>query len=269
MEELFFFHLIKKYTIRKVYLGDINNELILTWKIVKHYPEDLIHVLKAFELVFLRKSFEERKDYYYYVREEFNNNLKNFDYNNLGNEQVFRAAQMIFLNRTCFNGLYRVNKSGKFNVPVGRYKNPSICDEKNLLSVSKKLEDIDIVCADYSKCKKYIKKNSFIYLDPPYLPIKKTSFTSYDSTGFGVKEQIELSNFCKEIDEEEAYFLLSNSDPKNEDSSCDFFKKYYCRLKLKHCEYRRIEVRRSINSNGKKRGPINELLIFNYDPSVK
>ena len=259
-----FFHLVDKYTINNVYLGDINKELILTWRIVQNKPDDLISNLGEFSDKYLESSLECRKKLYYDTRDEFNNNLDDFDYDKLGNEQILRASQMIFLNRTCFNGLYRVNKSGKFNVPMGRYKNPKICDEDNIIKVHNILKDVNIFCEDYSSSLEKIDNNSFFYLDPPYLPIEKNSFTSYDSSGFGVKEQIELSEFCKKLDDNGAKFILSNSDPKNKDPSCNFFKDTYGNLGLGVCNHKKIEVRRSINSNGQKRGPINELLIYNF-----
>ena len=259
-----FFHLFKEYQIMNVYLGDINKELILTWKIVQNRHKKLISKLKLIEEEYLDLSQECRKEKYYDVREDFNKKLKGFNYDKLGDKQILRASQMIFLNKTCFNGLYRVNKSGEFNVPMGKYKNPLICDEENILKVNEALEGVNIVCEDYSQSSVPIKKNSFYYLDPPYLPIKKTSFTNYDSSGFGVTEQFELSDFCKKLDDNDAKFILSNSDPKNYDDSCDFFKDTYGNLGLKTCNHKKIEVRRSINSNGRKRGPINELLIYNY-----
>ena len=169
---------------------------------------------------------------------------------------------MIFLNRTCFNGLYRVNKDGKFNVPIGTYKNPLICDKNNLRKVSEVLKDVKLVCNDYSSAEDEIDENSFVYLDPLYLPIKENSFTNYDSKGFGIKEQIELSDFCKNIHKKHAKFLLSNSDPKNTENE-DFFIKHYD-LNIGPFKYQKIDVRRSINRDKNKRGPIKELLIYNY-----
>lgn len=259
-----FFYLVNKYEIKKAYLGDINKELILTYCVVKNKPKNLISKLKFYSEEFLSMDLEYRKEYYYNIRKEFNDNLENFDYENFSKEHIERASQMIFLNRTCFNGLYRVNKSGKFNVPMGNYKNPLICDESNILNVSKVLKGVTIVCDDYSKSKDFIDDNSFVYLDPPYLPIKKDSFTSYSSEGFGLAEQIELSKFCKSIDDMGAKFILSNSDPKNHDPSNDFFEETYGNLNLGNFGYKRIDVRRSINSNGDKRGSIKELLLYNY-----
>ena len=259
-----FFYLSSQFKIKNVYLSDINKELILTFNVVKNKPKKLISELEPFEDDFLQLSPELRKEFYYDVRDKFNESLENFDYDNFSEEHIIRASQMIFLNRTCFNGLYRVNKSGKFNVPIGKYKNPLICDKENLLKVSNVLKKVNVFCGDYSESEEFIDENSFVYLDPPYLPIKKNSFTSYNSDGFGVKEQIELSQFCKRIDDIGAKFILSNSDPKNYDPSCNFFEETYGNLNLKEFGHNRIKVRRSINSKGNKRGPIKELLIYNY-----
>lgn len=260
-----FFHLLEKgYKFNNVYLGDINKELILTWKVIQDKPYELIDNLQKFSNKFKRYSPECQKKYYYNTRDAFNESLEGFNYDELSDEQILRASQMIFLNKTCFNGLYRVNRSGKFNVPMGKYKNPLICDKDNILKVHEVLNGVNIYCQDYSKFLDDIDENSFVYLDPPYLPIKKTSFTNYDSSGFGVKEQIELSKFCESVDEKRAKFILSNSDPKNYDPNCNFFKDYYGILDLKVCNHKKIMVRRSINSKGNKRGPINELLIYNF-----
>lgn len=250
-----FFHLASKYDIKYAYLGDINKDLILTYYAVQKSPEKLIDELQILSDGFLPLSFDERKEYYYKVRDEFNNTSEDFD-------KIKRASQMIFLNRTCFNGLYRVNKDGKFNVPIGTYKNPLICDKNNLRNVSEVLKDVKLVCNDYSSAEDEIDENSFVYLDPPYLPIKENSFTNYDSKGFGIKEQIELSDFCKNIHKQHAKFLLSNSDPKNTENE-DFFIKHYD-LNNGPFKYKKIDVRRSINRDKNKRGPIKELLIYNY-----
>ena len=259
-----FFYLFNNYEIKEAYLYDINKELILTYNVIKNHPKKLISNLKVLANEYLPLSDESRKEYYYNVRREFNGNLENFDYLNFSNEHILRASQMIFLNKTCFNGLYRVNKCGKFNVPMGRYKNPLICDETNILKVSNVLKNVCIVCDDYSVSEELIDNNSFIYLDPPYFPIKQNSFTKYNSDDFGVYEQIELSKFCKKIDDMDGKFLLSNSDPKNIDSTLDFFEKTYNNLNLKNFSFKRIDAKRSINSDGGKRGSVKELLIYNY-----
>jgi len=259
-----FFHLFNKYELKNIYLGDINKDLMLTYNVVKKSPKKLISRLNFFANEFLQLSDELRKEYYYDVRKSFNEYVTIFDYENFSKDHILRASQMIFLNKTCFNGLYRVNMEGEFNVPMGKYKNPLICDKDNIINVSKALKKVKLVCDDYFKSKDFIGNDSFFYLDPPYLPIKKNSFTNYTYDGFGIDQQIRLSKFCKEIDDKNAKFILSNSDPKNEDPSCYFFEDTYKKLCLKNLNMMSIDAKRSINSNGKKRGPIKELLIFNY-----
>ena len=168
-----------------------------------------------------------------------------------------RAAQMIFLNKTCFNGLYRLNRKGEFNVPFGKYEKPKFYDEENLKNVSKVLQKAIIKVADFSNLKEEVSQNAFIYFDPPYRPISKTSsFTTY--TGkmvFNDKHQIRLSQTFKELGKQNK-LMLSNSDPKNTNPNDDFFEKHYNGFKIN-----RVLAGRAINSVGSKRGKINELLI--------
>lgn len=167
---------------------------------------------------------------------------------------------MIFLNKTCFNGLYRVNKSGYFNVPMGSYKNPLICDENNLRAVSRKLQKVTIMCGDYKKLINLIGENTFVYFDPPYKPLTNTAnFTSYTENSFDDEKQIELSDFINEIHKKGAKILLSNSDPKNSNPEDDFFDILYSAYKIK-----RVDASRMINCSGKSRGKIKELLISNF-----
>ena len=224
------------------------------YKIIKEKVQELINELKIFEDEFLVKVKEDRKEYYYVKREQFNKlKLEN------DNEEVRYAALMIFLNRTCFNGLYRVNKKGLFNVPMGDYKNPKICDEENLINISKKLKNVDIIYGDYKKSYDFVDENTFVYFDPPYRPLNQTSsFTSYTEYTFGDKEQIELSEYFKLLNEKGAKLLLSNSDPKNENIEDNFFDDLY-----KEFDINRIEASRAINSNGGKRGKITEILVNN------
>ena len=257
-----FFHLINNYEIKCVYLGDVNKELMLTYNVVKKDPESLISHLKSFSDDFLPLDTDERKEYYYNIRDEYNQDIEDFDYNSISDEHILRASQMIFLNKTCFNGLYRVNKDGKFNVPIGRYKKPLICDEINIMNVSKALKGVKLRCYDYNHSEKYIDDKSFVYLDPPYLPVKKDSFTSYDSTGFGVAEQIGLSEYCKSIDRKNAKFILSNS---HSEDNIEFFDEHYgLKLDPPLFNFDTIEVKRFINSDGSNRSSVKELLIYNY-----
>jgi DNA adenine methylase len=169
-------------------------------------------------------------------------------------------AKLIFLNKTCFNGLYRVNSKNEFNVPFGDYKNPKICDEKNLVAVSGVLQKAEIICGDFAKSKKYMNERTFVYLDPPYRPLNRTaSFTSYSKDSFSEDDQIRLAGFCKEIKQIGAKFLLSNSDPKNEDRKDHFFENNF-----KGFDICRIKASRMINCRGCGRGQINELIIANY-----
>ena len=172
------------------------------------------------------------------------------------------AAKLIFLNKTCFNGLYRVNKKGLFNVPFGRYKNPKICDTDNLKNVSILLKNAVIKCGDFEKSLKYMGEHTFVYFDPPYRPLSKTaSFTSYSKDSFSEDDQKRLAEFCRQIDKAGSYFLLSNSDPHNEDKNDDFFDKWY---KNYGFNIGKVKASRVINCKASGRGQINELLITNY-----
>ena len=168
---------------------------------------------------------------------------------------------MIFLNKTCFNGLYRVNKKGEFNVPMGAYKKPLICDRENLTRISKRIKNIKIVCGDFEKSLNFIDENTFVYFDPPYRPLTTTSaFTSYNENLFLDDEQIKLSEYFSKVSEKGAKALLSNSDPKNVDKDDNFFDELY-----KNYNINRVNAARMINSNASKRGEIKELLISNFE----
>lgn len=259
-----FFYLICKFEIKHVYLSDINKDLILTYNVIKKRPAKLINSLIDFSTKF-PKDDKLRRKYYEDIRDDFNDSLDSFDYNTFSDDHILRASQMIFLNKTCFNGLYRVNKSGKFNVPMGKYKNPAICDESNIWCAHKVLKKVDkICCIDYFEIYKQVDQNSFIYLDPPYLPIKKTSFTNYTSESFGITEQERLSGFCQEIKDEGAKFMLSNSKPTSSEFS-NFFNEQYKKSDFDKLTIDTIrDAKRYINSNGKKRSNIQEILIYNY-----
>jgi len=167
------------------------------------------------------------------------------------------AALFIFLNRTCFNGLYRVNAKGEYNVPMGIYKNPNICDEDNLRKVAKALDRVTIKCADYKESASFIDKHTFVYFDPPYRPLPSSvSFTAYTERDFDDEHQIELGYYIKKLTERGVYVLASNSDPKNTDPEDNFFDELYSGMKIK-----RIYASRMINSNASARGRISELLI--------
>jgi DNA adenine methylase len=250
------FDVLSRYALEEIYISDINRELIAAYTAIRDYTEEMIDILKKLESQYLSANAEARKEIYYAGRDRFNV-LKASDNESSGNESTELAALFVFLNRTCFNGLYRVNSHGSFNVPQGNYKNPTICDEQNLLAVSEALRNVTIVCADYKDSRRFIGENTFAYFDPPYRPLTATaSFTSYAEGGFGDKEQAELARFIDEMSGRGAYIVASNSDPKNTDEADDFFDRLYSQHNIS-----RISANRAINSVGSSRGKISELLI--------
>lgn len=247
------FDVLSNYHLKEIYISDINNELILTYKIIRDNIEELIGVLKFLETKYLTANDELRKEIYYLNRQRFNNLLA------IGNNSAELAALFIFLNKTCFNGLYRVNSKGFFNVPQGKYKKPLICDENNLRNVSNKLDGVNIICGDYKKANCFIDKKTFAYFDPPYRPLTATSnFTAYSTNGFNDKEQQELAQFIDKMNKRGAYIIASNSDPQNYSCQDDFFEKLYSQYNIT-----KINACRSINSVSSSRGKITELLIYN------
>lgn len=250
------FDILSKYDLDEVYISDINAELINTYRVIRDNIDDLIEILSAMQNDFIPLDTEHRKGYYLNKRSRFNELKVNGD----KNINLEKAALMIFLNKTCFNGLYRVNKKGLFNVPMGAYKNPMICDENNLKAVSEKLQRVTIVCGDYRKSADFIDENTFAYFDPPYRPITDTaSFTAYTENLFDDEEQIELARFVDAMHRKGAKVVISNSDPKNSNTEDDFFDNIYSAHKIK-----RVEATRMINCNREARGKIKELLISNF-----
>ena len=249
------FDILSKYKLDEVYMSDKNLELINTYKSIRDNVDILIKSLKEMEEQYIPLNNEDRKIYYYEKREEYNSLKINSEVNN-----IEKAILFIFLNKTCFNGLYRVNKKGKFNVPMGAYKKPKICDEENLKNVSLTLRNVKIVYADYKESEKFIDDKTFVYIDPPYRPLNITSsFTSYTENDFNDKEQIELAEYINVLNKKGAKIVISNSDPKNNDIDDNFFDKLY-----KNYNINRVKATRMLNSNASLRGAINELLITNY-----
>ena len=249
------FDILNRLQPKKVLINDINKELINTYKQIRDNCESLIVQLSEIQSRYKSQSLEENKAYFYEKRERYNELKVNDD----DAENLEKAVLFIFLNKTCFNGLYRVNSKGLFNVPFNNAKNPLLCDEENLSACSALLQNVEMLIGDYKQCKKFIDKKTFVYIDPPYRPLTQTSaFTSYSENEFADKEQIELGKFINEISNEGAIVLASNSDPKNADKNDDFFDKLYANFKIQ-----RVSASRMINSNAKKRGAINELLISN------
>ncbi|MFN4075840.1 MAG: DNA adenine methylase [Cloacibacterium sp.] len=238
--------------IEKAIINDINADLTNTYKVISHSPFELISILNQFQNEYhsLEDNSEIKKEYYLEKRENFNS--RKFS-------NTEQAAFFIFLNRTCFNGLYRVNKNNFFNVPIGSYKKPTICDAENILAVSESLKKVEILTGDYQQTLDFAERSALFYFDPPYKPLSKTSsFNSYSKDNFNDDEQIRLRDFCKKLDSLNHYWILSNSDLKGKDINDNFFDDLYSDFNIQ-----RVEAKRSINANPEKRGKLTELLITN------
>lgn len=232
-----FFNLQPKHGI----INDYNTELINVYQVIKDFPEELIEDLG--------RHINE-PDYYYHIR---NIDREPQEFAKL--TRVQRASRIIYLNKTCYNGLYRVNNAGEFNVPFGGYKNPNIINSPTIKAVSKYLnkEDIQIMNVDYAVALAMADNKSFVYLDPPYHPIStSSSFTGYIQGGWNEEEQIRLRDVCNELTERRVKFLLSNSD-------CAFIRDIYQDYRIET-----VQAIRAINSDGGKRGAVNEVLVRNY-----
>lgn len=222
-------------------INDFNEELINVYQVIKNNLDELVADLK---------KHKNEADYFYSIRSLDRNGA----FKKLTNVQ--RASRIIFLNKTCFNGLYRVNNAGEFNSPFGRYKNPNIVNEPTLKAVNKFLNsnNIEIISGDYSEILKKADKKCFVYLDPPYHPISESSnFTGYVQGGWNIYDQIDLKTACDELHKKGVKFLLSNS-------SADFIKDLYKDYKITI-----VKANRAINSNGADRGEVDEVLIRNYE----
>ncbi len=236
--------------IEQAVINDINRELICTYSVIKNKVEELIDVLAGYQAAYQALDEDDRKDYFLEKRNRYNEHPES---------DVETAALFIFLNRTCFNGLYRVNSKGAFNVPFGRYANPKICDAETLRADSELLKRVTILCGDFAQTEEYADEHSVFYFDPPYKPITETSsFTSYSKEGFDDEEQIRLRDFCNRITEKKALFVASNSDPAKDTASGNFFDNIYQRFSIK-----RVSAARMINANAAGRGKLSEIMITN------
>lgn len=244
------FWILQTYpNIKRAIINDINTELICTYRIIKSEVDNLINLLTVIQNQYTSLSSEERRKYFLEKRKLYNSKISS---------ELETAALFIFLNKTCFNGLYRVNSKGEFNVPHGKYANPKICDKENLVAVSNILQKVEILCGDFEGTEIYAGKNSIFYLDPPYKPLSETSsFTSYTKNGFNDAEQVRLRDFCARISEKKTHFIASNSDPK-ETTGVSFFEQIYRQFKIK-----RVFATRLINANSDNRGLVSEIMISN------
>jgi len=235
------FHILSEQHDQKCSISDLNSDLVLTYTTIRDKPEELISSLKTHAKNYQKDS----KSYYYSIRESNPRSA------------IEKTSRLLFLNRTCFNGLYRVNSKGKFNVPLGKYTNPNIVNEDNIRSVSHVLQSkkISINCRDFESVLENSKKGDLVYFDPPYQPVSDTSnFTSYTHKSFTIKDLKRLAKLCFDLDSKECKVMLSNSDsPEVEDM-----------FREKQWKIQKIEANRSINSNSKKRTGHYELLIKNY-----
>lgn len=250
-----FFWMMNNYPfVERAVINDINTDLTESYRIIRDSLDDLIEILEEYQaeyhLIFHNK--ESAKEYYYEKREQFNSRESS---------ALEQAALFIFLNRTCFNGLYRVNRKNEFNVPIGRSSSPpTICDSTNLKSVSKVLDRTIILNTDFTETLNYVQDNSFFYFDPPYKPLNQTSsFNSYAKDEFDDNEQIRLRDFCSRLNDLGYNWILSNSDLKNIDSGNEFFDDLYFEYRIE-----RVYATRMINSRSDKRGKLTELLISNF-----
>lgn len=227
---------------KKAIVNDINTELINLYKVIKNNID---------ELIFDLKKHKNEKEYYYQIR-ELDRDKRVYD----SLTDVQKASRTLYLNKTCYNGLFRVNRAGEFNTPFGNYKNPNIVNEDTLRAVNEYFNkaDIKFLCTDFEESLRGIRKGSFVYLDPPYNPVSITAnFTSYDKSGFDKNEQIRLKKTCDWLNKKGVKFLLSNSKT---DFILDLYKEYKIEI---------IQAKRPINSKPDRRGEVDEVLVRNYD----
>ena len=249
------FDVLQTFHPQEVLINDINPELINLYENIRDNCEQLIQLLNQFQTEYQLTPEAARQNLYLGKRATYNHFIteENPDHN------LEKAALFIYLNKTCFNGLYRVNRNGLFNVPFNHAKNPLICDAVNIRECSQLLQNVQMHVGDYSFCRDFIDENTFVYLDPPYRPLtESSSFTSYNENGFTDLQQIELGNFITEIANIGALIVASNSDPHNANEEDEFFDNLYADFNIE-----RVQASRMINSNARRRGPINELLISN------
>ena len=254
---MLFFMLRNYRNIKKAVINDINVHLINAYKAIRDTPSELIAALSNIQETYAKlPNLESKKEYFLDIRKKFNNE-------DLG--RVDDAALLIFLNRTCFNGLYRENSKGEFNVPFGQYYNPLICDENTILANNELLQNVLILNGDFSQTMEYAGENTFVYLDPPYRPLDTTScFNSYSKEPFDDNEQIRLKVFIDSLDKKGCCIMLSNSDGHSRNENDVFFDQLYSKYLIE-----RVSASRAINANPTKRGKLSELLIRNYDEGIE
>ena len=252
------FYMLQHYpNINHAIINDINPDLTTCYRTVRDNPKELIASLQDIENTYLSLNTEEaRKEFFMVVRNRYNE--KNLD-------PIENTTKFFFLNKTCFNGLYRVNKKGLFNVPFGRYSNPTICNPETILKDSELLQRVEILNGDFEETFKYAQGNTLFYFDPPYRPLSDTSsFNNYTKEAFNDDAQIRLKKYCDRINDAGFKFMLSNSDGKSVNGEDNFFDVLYAAYQIE-----RVLASRSINSNPNKRGELTEILVRNYADTKK
>jgi DNA adenine methylase len=257
-----FFHLAQRFSFGRIVINDFNADLTLVYRVIQsNHVSALVQGLSRLRDRYIPLKHEQRAEMFYEIRNEYNHRRLGIDLiRDLGPVQIERAAMTIFLNKTCFNGLYRVNSQGEYNVPHGRYFRPDICNEEGLMAAHHVLQGVEIRTGSYENVDDAIVEGAFVYLDPPYRPLPGTaSFTDYiQKATFGDGDQEVLGNWFSTWHERGACLILSNSDPKATDPTDEFFDKLYQRFNIY-----RIQANRAINSDGEGRGPITEILVTN------
>lgn len=247
------FYMLQQYpNIRRAVINDVNSDLTTCYRTVRDMPEQLITSLMEIQNAYNELESEEgRKEFFLAVRDRYNE--KNL-------EPLENTTKFFFLNRTCFNGLYRVNKRGLFNVPFGKYTNPQICDPATIRKDSELLQHVEILTGDFEETFNYAQGNTLFYFDPPYRPLSDTSsFNDYSKEAFNDDAQIRLKEYCDHIHDAGFHFMLSNSDCKGKNEEDNFFDVLYGAYQIE-----RVWASRSINSNPNKRGKLTEILVHNY-----
>jgi len=239
--------------IKQAVINDANGDLINTYKAIASNVNELVDILYDIQSDYHSiDGDEDNKKAYYYEKREL--------YNTRQSGSIEQAALFIYLNRACFNGLYRVNRSNHFNVPIGSYKKPTICDKDNLIAVSEALQRVEMLSGDFGQTIQHAGNNSLFYFDPPYKPLSETSsFNSYAKDDFNDSEQLRLRDFCNKLNLDGHKWILSNSDVRGKDAADNFFDDIYSEYNIF-----RVRAKRMINANPAKRGELTELLITNY-----
>ena len=247
------FHMLEHHSFETIHISDFNPELILCYRTIRDDVDSVVSHLRKLSEDYPAEQTK-RAVMFYKERKKWNAKVGSAETAE-GDAAAFRTAQTLFMNRTCFNGLFRVNSKGEYNVPVGSYVNPRILNEENLRAVSESLQDINIHVSSYEECESRVEDDAFVYFDPPYLPLSvSSSFTAYSRDGFGEEQQHELAALFRRLDKKGAKLMLSNSDPDHFS-----FDELYEGFTVK-----RVLASRNINSKGDGRGKINEILVTNY-----